>query len=287
MLVTFGFSESFEVEGVNCFQRVPSSWKRKGTGDPALISPWLSLGVSCHGPQKKAAFDSRHRWNNASMATSHRPPWVGELPRKADAQKKRRPSAPQASQRATRCYVLINNRRSILIDDHAIDHHVVTFTRVMDVHRYANLDPGLDRVFVEGPTAPGHVGDRLAETIAAWAARFFESDHATRRVFRDGAVAIGRCSRRCRCARSLSPSKRSDNSQRNAEQYFLHNAFLPFGYSGPDGHIFPLTRDGLASPPVEKDSNRKVKLDPCGDRRAVRSQPESSEAEGFMQNKKT
>ena len=69
----------------------------------------------------------------------------------------------------------------ILVEDHAVDEHVVTLGNVMHAHWGAHFDAGAHRGFVEFLTASGHVNDLFAEAIVSRAGTFLQHDCAARR----------------------------------------------------------------------------------------------------------
>src|SRR5204863_5718257 len=91
----------------------------------------------------------------------------------------------------------------------------------MDADRHADLDASPDRVLVEYFAALGDVGHGFAEPVMARPARFLERDYTSRGVFGNCPAAFGRGGGR-RCARSLRPSKRGDQCQRDAEYCLFH-----------------------------------------------------------------
>src|SRR3954468_17689730 len=95
----------------------------------------------------------------------------------------------------------------------------------MHMDRNADLDARPHRILIELFPALGDVNDLLAELVSARPARFLEREHASRRVFRDGAATVS-----CSCGGSragcLRPGKRSGDCQRHAKQCLFHSNSL-------------------------------------------------------------
>src|SRR5262249_50764055 len=102
----------------------------------------------------------------------------------------------------------------IFVDNHAINHHVVACSNVVDAHGHADFDSRSNGIFIQHPAAPSHIGDGFAKAIMNWSTALPEDNCAPRSVFRDCTVGVGRC-RGCGALplRDLSPCKRGHNCE--------------------------------------------------------------------------
>src|SRR6266403_1012840 len=100
----------------------------------------------------------------------------------------------------------------ILVENYAINHHVVACSDVVNPNRDTHLNSRAYHFLIERLAASGHISDRLAKTVSPRSAGLLEHDCLARRVLRDRAVAF--CSSRC-CGglRHLRPCKGSHNCQ--------------------------------------------------------------------------
>src|SRR4029077_653786 len=83
----------------------------------------------------------------------------------------------------------------IFVENHSINHHVVSCTNIVNPDRSADFHSGPYDIFIEHFTASRHVSDGLTKMVSARAAAFLEHDDAARSVLRDSAAVFrsGRC----------------------------------------------------------------------------------------------
>src|SRR6478736_481071 len=108
----------------------------------------------------------------------------------------RRSYSPSANQerRAGRFALLL----LIFVENHSINHHVVSCANVVNPDRSADFHSRLYDIFVEHLTASRHVSDCLTKMVCPRSTAFLEHDYVARSILGDRSVALGsgRC---CRC----------------------------------------------------------------------------------------
>src|SRR5437867_5645557 len=104
----------------------------------------------------------------------------------------------------------------ILIENHAINHHVVARSDVMDPDWKTDFNSRSHDIFIQGFATPRHISDRLSEVVGTRPATFLEYDYTAWSVLRDRAVAFS-CGRGCRGLRDLRPCEGSRNCQDHTE----------------------------------------------------------------------
>src|SRR6476620_1959609 len=86
----------------------------------------------------------------------------------------------------------------IFVENHSINHHVVSRANVVNPDRSADFHSRLYDIFIEHLTASSHVSDCLTKMVRPRSAAFLEHDYVARSILGDRSVALGsgRC---CRC----------------------------------------------------------------------------------------
>src|SRR5437773_11083267 len=108
----------------------------------------------------------------------------------------------------------------ILVQNHAVNQHVVAFSDVVDADRNTHFNSRSYRIFIESLAASRHISDCLTEAVSPRSASFFEHDCTARSVLRDRAATFSRVRRRG-SLRDLRPFKRGHNCQGHTKQYFF------------------------------------------------------------------
>src|SRR5207249_11828525 len=104
----------------------------------------------------------------------------------------------------------------ILVEYHAINHHVVASSDVMNPDWDTDLNSRSYGIFIQRFATPRYISDGLSEVVGTRPGTFSEHDCTARSVLGDRPVAFGRgCC--CGSLRDLCPRKRSRNCQGHTE----------------------------------------------------------------------